>query len=607
MPGLSFICNMKEGLQGQRERIDRSLETLIHASNYSCRYLLDDERFVLASTGYPEYPVKLLQLSDYTIIVEGRLYALADESLPNEMGRLCHILFTKSKNDFSWLTNWLLGTEGDFIILFLKRSSGEIRILNDVLGRLPCYFSKQGGIFMLSRELRFIANLVTERKYDRMAIAQCLLFGYPWGTRTFLKNIKRLPPATLVSIDEIGLENSLESLYTFNFDSKEHVDRTVQENASKLVKLFRESCRQRTDKTGSNVVSLSGGLDSRSVAAGLHAERAPFVAVTFLKHGRSSSPDMTYAAQLAKLCGWDWEAYLLDPPCGKDFLQLLRIKSGLNYLGMSFILPFLQRIAAEYDGNVTYFTGDGGDKLLPPLTARRFTRLEKLAKFVLHTNQRSSLKRVAALTQLPESEIMAELADHLATYPERDLRSQYTHFMIHERAMKWLFEGEDRNRSYFWTAAPFYSIRFFAYAMNCPDNQKERYLLYRRFLENLSMRTAEIVHADAGLPPGSRWYGLWQAARMLLMDWLPWNLKMKLQGSNSYGPSSPLVSCMRDQIRTCDALQLCFSSKALQEAVDNCSHYSREELENLFSMTSTIEDIDKRRSGLEDYRDHNFL
>jgi len=596
---------MREGLRGQRERIDRSLETLIHSSNYFRRYLLDDERFVLASTGYPEYPIKLLQLSDYTIVVEGRMYALADESLSDEMGRLSHILFTKSKNDFSWLTNWLLRTEGDFMILVLKRSTGEIRILSDVLGRLPCYFSKQGGIFMLSRELRFIANLVGERKYDRMAIAQCLLFGYPWGSRTFLENIKRLPPATLVSID--GRGTSLESLYTFNFDSREHVDRTVQENASKLVELFRESCRQRTGKTGSNVVSLSGGLDSRSVAAGLHAERTPFVAVTFLEHGRSSSPDMTLASQLAKLYGWKWEAYLLDPPCGKDFLLLLRIKSGLNYLGMSFILPFFRRIKAEYHGNVTYFTGDGGDKLLPPLTARRFSRLERLAKFVLQTNQRSSLKRVAALTQLSESEIMAEIVAHLAIYPERDLRSKYTHFMIHERGMKWLFEGEDRNRFYFWTAAPFYSIRFFVYAMNCPDNQKEHYLLYRRFLEKLSMRTTRVVHPDARLPPGSRWYGLWQTTRMLLIDWLPWNLKMKLQRSNSYGPSSPLVSCMRDQTRTCDALQLCFSSKALQEAVDNSSHYSREELENLFSMTSTIEDIDKRRSSLEDYRDDNFL
>jgi asparagine synthase (glutamine-hydrolysing) len=209
--------------------------------------------------------------------------------MSDEMEKLSRILFEEKEDNSARLKTLGLNTDGDFVIFILKKSTHQIRILNDFLGRLPCYWYKQGGVFMLSRELRFIANLIGNRKYDRMGIAQCLLFGYPLADRMLLEGVQRLRPATLVRINFASLETSMESLHTFNFDSKEHAHRTVQENSAELVRLFRESCRQRACATGHNVVSLGGGLDSRSVAAGLSEERLPFLAVTFLNHDRSMS------------------------------------------------------------------------------------------------------------------------------------------------------------------------------------------------------------------------------------------------------------------------------------------------------------------------------
>jgi asparagine synthase (glutamine-hydrolysing) len=399
-------------------------------------------------------------------------------------------------------------------------------------------------------------------------------------------------------------------LHTFNFESTQHADRTLGENAKELVALFRESCRHRADPTKTNVVSLSGGLDSRAVAAGLHEEGIPFFAATFLQYGRRSSSDMDIAALLARSYKWEWQPYALDPPLGRHYLRLLRIKNGLNCLGMSFILPFFEQIREKYPRNVTYFTGDGGDKVLPDLRpTKHFDRLEELADFILHMHRISSLKTVALLTQLDDSEIKQGLLASLTSYPERDLAQKYVHFMLYERAMKWAFEGEDRNRFYFWSAAPFYAIRFFSYAMNCPSDQKHLYLLYRHFLRSLSGPAAEVLEARGWFPPASGLYGLKRIAKSFLAERVPSAMKFELERLmfHSYDPQSAIVSCLRSQLENNEAITVHLSRGVLNKIIENCQNHSKLELENLFSVTSQIEDLEGKRSSIEQYLDTRFL
>ena len=76
--------------------------------------------------------------------------------------------------------------------------------MNDILGRLPLYYhySIKLGL-IISRELQFISFLTGEAnggKFDRMAIAQYLLFGYPLGERILQADIFRVKPASLIRI-----------------------------------------------------------------------------------------------------------------------------------------------------------------------------------------------------------------------------------------------------------------------------------------------------------------------------------------------------------------------------------------------------------------------
>ena len=72
-----------------------------------------------------------------------------------------------------------------------------------------------------------------------------------------------------------------------------------------------------------------------------------------------------------------------------------------------------------------------------------------------------------------------------------------------ERGIKWLFEGEDRNRFFFWSVAPYYGQFVFNYAMNVSDNLKSGHKLYNNFLANLSPELLKIKNALWNVPADS--------------------------------------------------------------------------------------------------------
>jgi len=608
MPGLTFVFSTNADLKREQEKLNRSLDALIHSSNYSKRTILSSQRFALACTRHPDYPFEVIELPDYLIAIEGRLYGLTEKETRTELHNLAKIIYEENDVTRNALVAWLLARDGDFVVVALRKATNEIAILNDALGRLPLYFSKDSDYFILSREVRFIVKYLEHAVYDKLGIAEFLLFGYPLGTRTLFENIARLQPATLLRFNGATGVESAESLHVFNFDSKQNSNRTVDENATALAALFRVSCQRQASRQGLNLVSLSGGLDSRVVASGFHEESLPFICVSYIDRSEKTARDVVSAGNLASTYRWNWRTFKLNPPHGRDLLFLLRTKNALNPLSMGFIIPFFEMLREGFGTTLTYFTGDGGDKVLPDLTpTKHLDCVEDLAEFVLRVHQRSSLATVTSLMGLKKSDILTELVSLISNYPEHDLKQKYVHFLIYERAMKWLFEGEDRNRFYFWSATPFYSIHFFSYAMNCPDNQKAHYLLYRRFIEELSDSASHIVDSGVGLPPRSWLYGIKRSIRQRIIEALPPRITLRLIRGSPYSINSAILNCLKTQLENCPALNNYFSKTSINNVIAHCQHYSRHEVNHLFSVSSIIEDFERKTSSLEQYQNLEFI
>ncbi len=604
MPGISFIGDLTGDLSGDDSAILSASDSLVHDERYERQVLLKDNFRYLGYTAYREYPIESIDVGNGVIYLEGRLYGGDHAVNERKLNALADSVFNIGDRSEERIVEWLLNTDGDFVVILFHKKTGDVTIINDALGRLPLYCYRTNDKLILSRELRFVAKLMDRVRFDQMAIAQHLLIGYPLGKKTLLENVDRLAPATRIRVSIERAQIRVDNLHCFNFELKANDESSPEDTASELVALFSEACEARSVPGVQNVISLSGGFDSRSVAACFHKRRIPFRTATFLDHLGIFTSDARIAGQLANSFNVEWELFRLSAPNRHDVLKLLRMKNGLHPLEMAFILPYLERIRNGFGSKVLFITGDGGDKVLPDLQPPgRLAGLESLVDHLMFQNRKLPLDTVIALTGIPRADIIGELRHHVSAYPEETWGQKYVHFMITERAYKWLFEGEDRNRCYFWSTTPFYGIRFFKYAMRCPDERKSYYGLYREFLRALSPAAAAIEHAGMAAPIASDKFRLACKALALLGERPERRRRVEraVGSTDGYGSDSMIMHCIRQQMAGGHPIFEYLSARSLRTMVEQCASHTIEAIETLFTITSTIEDLTTGKSVLEQY------
>ncbi len=422
-----------------------------------------------------------------------------------------------------------------------------------------------------------------------MALAQHLAFGFPLGRRTLFQNIQALPPASLITIDLQRSRVSLELLHQHNLDHRQPASPNTTDNAALLAELFQDACHSRISTAGMNVVSLSGGLDSRAVAACIPQENRRVAAATFLDHEGSHAPDFQTARQVASHLHLPWYPFQLAPPRSQEVQTLLQLKQGANNLEMSFILAFFGGLLKTFGPDLTYFTGDGGgDTLGESRPYRRLASPAALKNYLIERYQVFPLKTAAALTRVPAGELLADLDDVLASYPEATPARKYQHFFCLEVAVKQYNHGEDRNRQYFWSVSPFYAPRFFTCAMSCPDRQKRGLRLYQKFLEILSPGLASIPYADWGAPLGSLKFTVLHAAKNLSRRHpeITRRIRRFLHSPNHEAQQFFPSQALKKQLVAVNGLAGYFSEAALMGLASKVDTLTMAQRWNLFTLTS---------------------
>lgn len=610
MPGLSFIYSLKNELQLTEAVFIHALEELIHGENYKSDIIFDDPTFWLGCTKYPEYPIHIIENDDYFFVLEGQIYGKNPAQIEKELLDVAEWVTAEAMYN-KRLVEWQLNIDGEFVLMFLHKKRRFFYILNDALGHLPLYYALDEKQLLVSREMSFIISQINDDKFDKMALAQYLVFRYPLKERTLWENISRLPPMSLIKIDLTARQVEIANLHTFNFENDLHQQHTLEENVVRLIELHGQACKNRdqSDNGITNVLSLSGGLDSRLVIASLNRCNIAYTSVTYLDFLKKATADVDVAQKIARCLNVKWKLFELPPPRGKDALALLRIKNGMNYLGMTFIIPFLSQLRDYYGSHINYTTGDSGLNMRGFLIPLWIRNIDDLIDFILSNHSRFSLTEAARLLALNPNDIRHELKNCLQSFPEKQLQGKYLHFVIYGRTLTWHYEGMDRNRSFFWLSAPLEATPFFVEAMKFPQSQKENFKLYQAVLKKLSPELSAIADANTNLSPDSCGYRVRQFIEQTLLHQLSrfpqLTLKLKriLKKDPSYDPSSAIIKCLQEQIRTCPAIIDYFSHHDIEKLTINCQQYSQGNMDILFTLTSIIESVTSQTSSLENYMD----
>ncbi|WP_139171347.1 asparagine synthetase B family protein [Natronorubrum texcoconense] len=594
------------------ESFSDSLEPLCHDERYRAETLLETDAYTAGTTTYPEYPTQVVETEALWVYLEGRIYDSESQSLRSELLEVGERVLADDGSS-EYLRNWVRETDGEFLLVAYDKRSERIGLCNDLLGRLPVYYYHDDDALLFSRELRYIIEALDDTEFDPVGVAQSLLFGYSLGERTLMRRVTRLRPGTHLTFDPDEGVVTRTALHRLDFEQQTAADRSRTRNAAELADRFETACENRSGYGDGDIISLSGGLDSRSVLAGYHATETPATAATMDSETYVADSDVEIAEKLARTFDIEWNRYQIEPPKGGDLDMLIKSKTGQIGLLTSFILDFFRKLRSDHGAGITYVTGDGGDKALPDLTPTRPLATEsQLVEYVIEENSFLDLEEVARLTGVSAEEIRRSVRDRIRTYPEQDFASQYVHFLVYERGVNFLFEGEDRNRLFFWSTSPFYSLDFFRYAMSCPADQKARYGLYREFLEQLSPAAAEHVHPDYRAPVASTRHAVAAHVDDLLSRYprlfetvLPIIRSVNgLEKGSTVDPDT--IGCIRNQVEQCNAVDDVLSADDVQAFLDAAAEHERTSIYRVFAITSVVDDIHSSRSVLESHQETTF-
>jgi len=484
---------------------------MLHAEDYAATVLLSVPGLRVGQVGYPQYPISSFTEGENAVFFEGRVYNKDAALLGAQLRGIAEQAFDDPPGTESRVGEWIIAAEGEYIVLIASSQKKELLVFTDPLGRLPLYYHASDSQLLLARECKFVQSLKPRPDYDRIGCAQAIWLGYPLGRRTLFQDVTRAPGAMLLHAcfksHPIRLKRSV--LFTFNMDDKDTAPGSPARYASELVGIFESVCTNwgSHPDVRQNVVSLSGGHDSRAVAAGLSKVGAPCVAATYLDSGGRARHDASIAEKVAEAVGFDWQLLKTRVPTRHDAERLVRFKDGLNYIGMAYILSYLEQIVARWGRGAMYITGDGGDKVLPDLRpCPRIRSTDSLIDILARHHGCCQAHQAEAVMKLRSGTLLSEMRNTVSQYPEEMLVQKAIHYAVYERGRKWLFEGEDRTRFFLWQTSPFYSFSLFRRFMQVPDRLKRYNNLYREFLMKLSPHCAAMPVAPAGVAPTDRSY-----------------------------------------------------------------------------------------------------
>lgn len=277
----------------------------------------------------------------------------------------------------AWGRGLLPKLRGAFAILVWDGQHGILA--RDQLGSRPMFTHTRSGRLTFSSDVRFIADsLGRAPEPNRDALVRWLANESMPGQATLYTGIERLAPGT-----EIRLERKRAYPRTYWIPRyREPVHGDADEWAGRLRGDIARATAAQVDDWGSTIVSLSGGLDSGTVAAAAstlaRAEGSPAPpGISAVFPGYPDTDESAYVTATA--AALEMESIQVSVQGGSPFraaLEYLRDWRVPLFSPNDFFWRPLLRIAVE-EGAPTVLDGEGGDELFgfsPFLIADRLRR-----------------------------------------------------------------------------------------------------------------------------------------------------------------------------------------------------------------------------------------
>jgi asparagine synthetase B (glutamine-hydrolysing) len=235
--------------------------------------------------------------------------------------------------------------EGNYSIACWEKNIQRLTLVSDRRSQQPLYYMVKKGRFIFSSNLSTFCRLDTPPAFDERWLYDYFFFNFPVKQNTFLKGVKRMPPATLLVYDHRDLKLSLHR-YATKFKKKRKLLSGI--DSYKLAyTIFNDRIPKYYQGSKDIACALTDGWDGRTMLA-----FAPcFDDVVAYTYGVPGCADLRGGKRTAKLAGFRH----INVDFDKEFISKLpdyilntvRLSGGLQNIKRATLLYAYENLTAR--------------------------------------------------------------------------------------------------------------------------------------------------------------------------------------------------------------------------------------------------------------------
>jgi asparagine synthase (glutamine-hydrolysing) len=208
----------------------------------------------------------------------------------------------------------LVSANGNFSVII--ESADEIWAATDRLRNYPLFYTFLAGEFILSDDCYTLAGLLSDKKFNPVAVESFLLTGYAINNLTLLKDIYQVEAGQYIRSGE-----TVTADFYVNFLLTAITDKDFEIAGKELSQLINDVFHDHLKalKNRFIAVPLSGGYDSRLIAA-MCAKYHPENLICYT-YGIRNNHEEALANEVAKRLGFKWINVVYDSTLIKDYMQ----------------------------------------------------------------------------------------------------------------------------------------------------------------------------------------------------------------------------------------------------------------------------------------------
>lgn len=239
---------------------------------------------------------------------------------------------------------------GSFALALWDFPTETLTLANDRYGLRPLYYFWKDDLFIFASEMKSILTCPdVGRKVDIQALSEFLSLSAILGDKTLFDKIKTLSPASVLTLRNGNLKK--ENYWTLNLKHPPGVF-NKKEKLNRLHHMVKQAVKRQVDDDLPKALSLSGGLDSRTILGAVAELGYKIPTFTF---GIEGCPDQKLAKDIADAVGMENRFFELSP----DFLKKWAkpgvystegMNNCVNFHGIEFVPEIRKKASVVING-----------------------------------------------------------------------------------------------------------------------------------------------------------------------------------------------------------------------------------------------------------------